>query len=265
MTTKIQGFIWLYREDRSFAGPGRIQLLEKIGEYGSISKAAKAVGMSYKGAWDSIDLMNNLAPEVLIIRVAGGKGGGGSQLTDYARQLIKAFHEFEAEHQQFLEQLNQKIENFDQLYQFMRRLNMQTSARNQFAGTVANITEGVVNAEVTLRLKGNLEIVAAITLDSVRQLGLKNGQTAIALVKSPQVVLVRADTTLKFSARNHLCGKVSNIEKGAVNIAVTIDLAGGNTLKAVITEEALVDLGVKEGEPICAIFKSSSVIIAVEE
>ncbi|WP_050978435.1 TOBE domain-containing protein [Beggiatoa alba] len=264
MTTKIQGFIWLYRDDRNFAGPGRIQLLEKIGEFGSISKAAKAMGMSYKGAWDSIDLMNNLAPELLVTRVAGGKGGGGSQLTEYAHRLIKAFHEFEREHQQFLEQLNQKIENFDQLYQFMHRLNMQTSARNQFAGTITSITQGIVNAEVTLKLKGGLEIVATITLDSINQLGLCVGRTAVALVKSPQIVLANADTTLKFSARNQLYGKISDIEQGSVNIAVTIDLAGGNTLKAVVTEEALTDLGVKEGDPICAIFKSSSVIIAVE-
>ncbi|ALG66742.1 TOBE domain-containing protein [Beggiatoa leptomitoformis] len=141
---------------------------------------------------------------------------------------------------------------------------MYTSARNQFTGTVAKIAKGAVNAEVALKLAGDLEVVASITLSSLERLGLKEGQSAIALIKAPQVILVSADTKLKFSARNHLTGKVSSIEKGAVNTVVSITLAGGNTLKSVITEDALSDLGLKDGGAVCAIFKSSSVILAVE-
>ncbi|EIJ43061.1 molybdenum-pterin binding domain protein [Beggiatoa alba B18LD] len=141
---------------------------------------------------------------------------------------------------------------------------MYTSARNQFKGTVAKIAKGAVNAEVTLKLAGDVEVVASITVSSLDRLGLKEGQSAIALIKAPQVILVSADTKLKFSARNHLAGKVASIEKGAVNTIVSVTLAGGAVLKSVITEDALSDLGLKEGVAVAAVFKSSSVILAVE-
>ena len=52
-----------------------------IGNYGSITQAAKAVGISYKTAWDAVDVMNNLSGDVLVESATGGKGGGGTQLT----------------------------------------------------------------------------------------------------------------------------------------------------------------------------------------
>ena len=66
----------------------RIRLLEAVEREGSINRAAKAVPLSYKAAWDAIDTMNNLAPEPLMVRVAGGRQGGGTQLTDYGRRRI---------------------------------------------------------------------------------------------------------------------------------------------------------------------------------
>lgn len=61
--------------------PQRIALLAQIAELGSITRAAKAVGISYKGAWDAIDELNNLAERPLVERSVGGKGGGGARLT----------------------------------------------------------------------------------------------------------------------------------------------------------------------------------------
>src|SRR5690606_36764663 len=77
----VRGLIWLAYDDENFGGPGRIALLEAIGSDGSITRAARRVGLSYKAAWDAIYRMNNLAGEPLVSRVTGGKGGGSTRLT----------------------------------------------------------------------------------------------------------------------------------------------------------------------------------------
>jgi molybdate transport system regulatory protein len=263
--TKIQGRLWLSRETHNFLGRGRIELLEKIAQYGSINKAAQTMNMSYKAAWDAIDAMNNLSPQPLVKRVAGGKGGGGTQLTDYAHQLIAVFRAIEAEHQQFLEQLTQRFADFEQFYQLIRIITMQTSARNQFLGTVTHIKSGPVNAEIVLQLQGDDQIVAVITQDSVNYLGLKVGSQAYALIKAPQIILMSPNIKLKISARNRLCGKVIRVDSGPVNAEVILELPGGNTLKSVVTQDAIAELGIKEGMPLCGIFKASQVILAVKE
>ncbi|HET8695127.1 MAG TPA: LysR family transcriptional regulator, partial [Aquabacterium sp.] len=94
----LQGSVWLTVGDENLGGAARIALLAQLAESGSITQAAKAVGMSYKGAWDAIDAMNNLAGEPLVERVAGGKGGGGTRLTPRGAQLVENFRLIEREH-----------------------------------------------------------------------------------------------------------------------------------------------------------------------
>ncbi|WP_294893646.1 winged helix-turn-helix domain-containing protein, partial [Sulfuricurvum sp. RIFOXYD12_FULL_44_77] len=85
---QIDGRFWLTKEGQSFLGAGRIELLERIDKTGSINAAAKEMKMSYKAAWERINGMNLLADQPLIERLTGGKGGGGTKLTPYARELI---------------------------------------------------------------------------------------------------------------------------------------------------------------------------------
>jgi len=77
----VDANLWLNRDNSRFLGADRIDLLEKIDELGSITKAAQAVGISYKTAWDQINTINNLAEKPLVDRLTGGKGGGGTSLT----------------------------------------------------------------------------------------------------------------------------------------------------------------------------------------
>ncbi len=94
---------------------------------------------------------------------------------------------------------------------------MKVSARNVFPGTVSQVREGAVNAEVTLTLTGGTELVAVVTLDSVKSLELAPGTSAVALVKAPWVMVMSADSGLRLSARNCLAGTVESISDGAVN------------------------------------------------
>ena len=152
---ELHGSLWLAAGGRQLGGPDRIALLAAIGQCGSITAAAKAVGMSYKGAWDAVDAMNNLAGTPLVERLAGGKGGGGTRLTERGTQLVEQFRRLEEVHRRFVEQLGKQTDIEVDLLQV---LNMKTSARNQFLGTVDTVTRGAVNDEVVLRIVGGQRI-----------------------------------------------------------------------------------------------------------
>jgi molybdate transport system regulatory protein len=93
-------------DEVAFLGEERIALLEQIEQRGSITQAAKAVGVSYKAAWDAVDAMNNLAPAPVVTTVTGGRGGGGTRLTDAGKRLIAAYRTVAAEYERFLAGVN---------------------------------------------------------------------------------------------------------------------------------------------------------------
>ena len=99
---KLEGQFWITHNGKNLAGQSRIELLTQIANSGSITQAAKAVGISYKSAWDAVEAMNSAAGSPLVARSTGGKGGGGTQLTAAGQQLIEAFQHYQREHQAFL-------------------------------------------------------------------------------------------------------------------------------------------------------------------
>lgn len=98
--------IWIECESGMFLGNGRIRLLKAIDETGSVSQAAKRIGMSYKKAWHLIDAVNTNAKKTVVLRTAGGKAGGGTTLTEYGKSLIKQFEEANRKTIEFVNQLN---------------------------------------------------------------------------------------------------------------------------------------------------------------
>ena len=141
----------------------RLQLLEKIDELGSINAAAKALGISYKAAWEAVDALNNLSEQAMVARTSGGKGGGGTKLTGHGRQVLELFRDLEGDFHAFLGAMGtagRKFDRFFQAHQFMRKWNMKTSARNQFLGRITKVTMGATNSEVILDIGG--ESLAAI-------------------------------------------------------------------------------------------------------
>ena len=86
-----RGRVWIEKDGETYLGFGRMVLLEKIKEFGSISQAAKSMAMSYKHAWDLVDSMNRQAGEPLVLTSKGGKGGGGAILTEAGEAAITEF------------------------------------------------------------------------------------------------------------------------------------------------------------------------------
>lgn len=80
--------------DKTIAfGPGKFELLNHIAELGSISAAAKQMKMSYRRAWELVDVMNQCFKEPLVITVAGGSHGGGAQLTELGKQALVQYRQ----------------------------------------------------------------------------------------------------------------------------------------------------------------------------
>jgi molybdate transport system regulatory protein len=260
----IHGGLWLDRKGQKFAGASRIALLESIDRVGSITRAAREVGLSYKAAWDAVEAMNNVADEPLLVRATGGARGGGSYLTEHGRQLVRLYRLLESGYQRLLAQMQAQVHDFQKLNDLVRAITMKTSARNQFRGTIKAVRKGSVNADVVLDLGGGLEIFANITNEAVEELELKPGREATALIKASFIVL-SPDANLRVSARNQLRGTISAVIPGSVNGEVKIQLPGGRLLTAIVTSDALEELQLVKGAACTALIKSSHVLIAVND
>lgn len=119
---------WFEKDDKSYIGVGRAELLTRIAESGSISKAAKQMGMSYKAAWDSVDIMNKLSPSPLVESSNGGKGGGGTKLTPLGFEALKTFNELERVKNIFFDYLD----NSQDFAELSKKLNDLESALEDF-------------------------------------------------------------------------------------------------------------------------------------
>lgn len=141
---------------------------------------------------------------------------------------------------------------------------MKISARNQLKGTITNVAEGAVNGVVTIDLGGNT-IKADITMESINELGLVEGKEAYAIIKATNVMFATGTQRIAtISARNQLTGKIVAVTKGAVNGHVTVELPDGNRVSGSITNAAIEDLGLAEGDAALAVIKATDVIVGVE-
>ncbi len=105
----FRGRIWIDGPEGTFIGYGRVVLLERIIEHGSITKAAKSMEMAYRHAWDLVDSMNRQAKEPFVEVATGGKGGGGARVTKAGERAVKMFWRFHKDLQAFLKREQKKL------------------------------------------------------------------------------------------------------------------------------------------------------------
>lgn len=259
---ELRGSLWISVDGKDLGGHGRIALLRAVAEHGSITRAAQAFGMSYKGAWDAINTMNELSGEPLVARVTGGRGGGSTQLTEHGRRIVERYEQVDAVHQRFIRLLGQGAMDLAEEFSLLKVLNVKTSARNQWVGTVSAIRAGAVNDEVEVLLPGGARIAAIVTRASTEALGLRLKQTVIVLVKSSAVLLATDLQGAKVSARNRLDGVVTAVTPGAVNAEVSIEAEGGVMVVAIVTQASIEALSLKPGAPVTALVKASDIVLA---
>jgi molybdate transport system regulatory protein len=105
----IKSRIWISTEQGTFLGEGRIELLKKIDEMGSMSRAAKEMKMSYKKAWGLVTSMNLHFPLPLVVGTTGGVNGGGSILSDSGKRLVEIFTRLNEENKMYLQTELEKL------------------------------------------------------------------------------------------------------------------------------------------------------------
>ncbi|TWI56746.1 molybdate transport system regulatory protein [Pseudomonas duriflava] len=232
--------------------PQRIALLAQIAEQGSITRAAKAAGLSYKAAWDAIDELNNLAGQPLVARSVGGKGGGGARLTLEGERLLTLYRRLEALSATVLGSVGQ-AEDLDRL----NRLMLQTSARNQLHGEVVSITPQGHNDLIAINLPGPLPVQARITHESTERLNLAPGRNVIVLIKASWLTL---HEQVPAATPNALRGRVDSVtpaEAGPAELRLT--LPNGQTLCVLLPENT--PLNPLPGQDLTACFAPDQVLL----
>ena len=106
----MRGRIWIEGPDGTFLGYGRVVLLERIRDYGSISAAARSMQMSYRHAWKLVEFMNRQSQMPVVEKSAGGIGGGGAVLTQAGERAIACFWSAYKEFKAFLAQGSAELE-----------------------------------------------------------------------------------------------------------------------------------------------------------
>lgn len=238
----------------------RIELLIAIEKTGSISKAAKEVPMSYKGAWEAIETMNNLSINPIVQKEIGGVGGGGTTLTTYGKNLLKTYTILKNEHTKFLENLSKLTDINTGNLKDLRKLSMQISARNQISGIIESIEKNDISAEIFIKLKSGNILTSVITNRATQNLDLKIGDEVVAFFKS-STVLVSLDTNLNISASNQFQGIIENINISEINSEVIIDIGNEEKIATIITTSSVKKLKLEIGSKVQAIIKASDIMI----
>lgn len=262
------GQIWLSRGGENVLGGARIALLESLAVCGSIAAAARAVGISYRTAWEAVDALNKLGGRPLVESAAGGKRGGGTRLTDYGREILEIYALLRSEHGKYIAALEESLEDFDRFRKRSRTASLKTTARNQVSGTVRTIRRDGLRARIALAGPGGIRIRARVTLEGLDALGLREGDRAYALIKANWIALrstrdrvTEADERAKAADWNRLKGRIRSIKRDDEGAEASVDLPGGVRVVAALPAGKGRDL--KEGSPVLAVFRSEDVILGV--
>jgi molybdate transport system regulatory protein len=261
----IEALVTLKSDDVPAVGRDRMRLLGAVAREGSITAGAKAVGLSYKAAWDAIDAMTNLFGRPLLTTRAGGRSGGGASLTPTGVRVLEAFSRLEAEMARVLRAIEPDLAGTGiSPLNLVSGLLMKTSARNALRGTITAIASDALSAEVAISISDDTTIYAVVTSESLRELNLYVGREATVLIKASFVMVAAGEGPLALSVRNCLRGIVTHCERSPVSAEVILDVGGGKTLAASITARSAEALGLAPGMPACALFDAAHVIIAID-
>lgn len=100
---QVKGRLWLEKDGEMLLSWGRVILLERIREHGSIAAAARSLEMAYSHAWKLVDGMNRLAGEDLVAKAFGGKHGGSARVTPAGEAMVRRYWQLVERFQQWLD------------------------------------------------------------------------------------------------------------------------------------------------------------------
>ncbi len=244
----------LRNKDEELLTHKSVKLLENIIVYGSISKAAKALGVTYKTAWGWIDKMNRLSPRPLVQKISGGKDGGGTVVTSYAKELISIYEEVEAlqhKHLHTLESSFSHLQEDDQDRHF---------AFSRLEAEVKEIIFKGEKAVFLLALPCGSEISAQTPASFAQVNKLDLGKKVSVLIEADSISVTKSFEK-EISSRNKLNVTVDEIRIDEDDVLLALRLCEGHYLTARITHRSYSDLKIKKSDELMAVFKAYSVTL----
>ncbi|MCE1190544.1 MAG: LysR family transcriptional regulator [Acidovorax sp.] len=252
----------------------RIDILRQIGASGSISQAARAVGVSYKAAWQAVDTLTNLAGTPLVARAVGGAGGGGAQLTDAGRQLLVAADAMAQARGAVLS----RWQATPHAGPALARLAVRTSMRNQLPCVVERLVPQGQIVGVHLRLGWGdggpgdgdgvepAALVSRITRESAELLGLQPGLALQALCKATGVRVERAARGTAAApagapGTHRLLARATRVVRGESGDEVSAELAGGLQMVGFAVPRS----GLRVGSPVVLVVEDHAVVLALAD
>ncbi|WP_428023269.1 TOBE domain-containing protein [Arcobacter sp.] len=249
----IDGNFWINKNEKAFIGKGRVELLKNIQIYGSISKAAKQMKMSYKAAWDSVDIMNKLSQEPLVTKVTGGVGGGGTVITTYAKEIINAYDELKNLHETYLENMSNL---FDSL---VIDLKNEKPVFSKLEGKITNIISNNQNSEIEIILNSKQKLVTIVNEEFLQKRELKIDKFVKLLIETNSIVITKDKSSN--SARNSLEGVVEEINDDGISTYLSINCGESDFINAKITNSSYKTLSIKKQDKVFAFFKAYNINI----
>ena len=156
------------------------RLLRRISETGSLTKAAKMLGISYRNAWGRIKRVESSVGARIISAQSGGATGGGSSLTPEGMALFK---EFRRTRKYLFNALDDR--------EAAGNVRYKLSARNLLAAKVAAIERGDITSKITMKSDAPVGLTSIISNEAVDDLGLRVGDEVEAIVKSTEVMVAK--------------------------------------------------------------------------
>jgi molybdate transport system regulatory protein len=259
---RIDAFLALRSGGRLLVARERIRLLEAVIEHGSITAAAKATGFSYKTAWEAVDAINNLLPRPAFVTRAGGRVGGGAEVTAEGRKLIETFRRLEERLARISTTIAEDgLDGLDETV--LWATGFRVSARNLFHAEVVAVRRWPVDVEVTSKISEEATIQAIVTNSAAEDLLLAPGRRVLALVKASFVGLVPIERAGEIR-RNLFRGRIERRIDAEVNSEVVLAIGGGKTLVAVLPRREVEARGFEVGAEAAATFDPDHVILAVD-
>ena len=249
----------------------RIDILRQIGAGGSISQAARVVGVSYKAAWQAVDTLTNLAGAPLVTRAVGGAGGGGARLTEAGQQLLAAADAMAQARGAVLS----RWQATPHAGPALARLAVRTSMRNQWPCVVQRVELLGQIVRVHLGLEADAPVAdggvataflaSRITRESAELLGLQPGLVVQALCKATAVRVERAAPagagTVAEPGSYRLAAKAVRVVRGASGDEVSAELSAGLQ----VVGFAAPDSGLRAGGPVVLVLEENAVVLALAE
>jgi molybdate transport system regulatory protein len=161
--------------------PQTLELLSLISENQSISRAADAMSISFRHAWNLIGRLESRLGEKVLLRSRGGKGGGG--LVTLGKRGSEIVREYR--------RVTKGIRGTVKEEGFWEALGLKISARNRISGKVTKIKKDPVVAHIEIKSTLPVRIISVITRDAADEMGLEVGDKVAAIVKATEVLIAK--------------------------------------------------------------------------